>query len=436
MAGLHDRVERGMAIAKTPGQIRLVADQLWFVNSQSGTGGYLVGKAKDGAWKCNCPDFRASDQACKHLVAVRVREDGLVRADAARQEARRPRPTYRQNWPAYNSAQNAELDLFDPILYSLLCDVVDPAPPARTGRPRARLSDLLICAVEKVYYKRGFRVSTALYRDLHRAGYIGRPPSQNMPAVALGRADVTPILLKAVNDAAFPLAALESEFAIDSTGFRTRSFGDYCSEKYGAPAHNIWKKPQLFVGTKTHAVVALAVTDAHVADCPQLPGLVKRAVEAGFVLREVYADRGYLSSQNYEAIGTAGATPYIMFKENSRGRSHGRQKPSPFWKASWHLFQADPSEFLKHYHRRSNAESVIAAIKKKHGETINARNPVAQVNELLCTILAYDITVLVHEAYEHGLRLPIRAPPAPPSGDESALGSPDGSGFEGLPEDS
>lgn len=248
-----------------------------------------------------------------------------------------------------------------------------------------------------------------------------------MPAVALARPDVTPILLKAVNDAAFPLAALESEFAIDSTGFRTRSFGDYCSEKYGAPAHNIWKKPQLFVGTKTHAVVALAVTDAHAADCPQLPSLVKRAVEAGFVLREVYADRGYLSSQNYEAIGIAGATPYIMFKENSRGRSHGRQQPSPFWKASWHLFQANPADFLKHYHRRSNAESVIAAIKKKHGETINAKGPVAQVNELLCKILAYDITVLVHEAYEHGIRLPLREPVARDTCDQSDVASSAGS---------
>lgn len=413
MGGLHDRVERGMAIAKASSQIQLVAENLWFVQSQSGTGGYLVGKGKGGSWTCNCPDYRSNLRPCKHLIGVRAREDGLGPVAAYREEARRPRPSYKQNWTTYNAAQNAELDLFDPVLHALLGAVQDPRAEATTGRPRFPLSDLLICAVEKVYYRRGFRVSKGLYEDLRRAGFIRRCPSQNLPGMALGREDVTPILLQAINDAAFPLAALESGFAVDSTGFRTTSFGDYCSEKYGSPVHNIWKKPHLLVGTATHVVVALVVTDGHVADSPQLPGLVKRAADAGFVMREVYADKGYLTIENYNAIGALGADPYIAFKENSRGHSQSGRQPSPFWKKAWHLFQADSAGFLKHYHKRSNVESVIGAIKKKHGETINAKNSVAQTNELLSKILAYNITVLIHEAFEHGIQLPIRGPPSP-----------------------
>lgn len=52
-------------------------------------------------------------------------------------------------------------------------------------------------------------------------------------------------------------------------------------------------------------------------------------------------------------------------------------------------------------------------MKKKLGETISSRDPVAQANELLCKVLAYNITVLIHEAFEHGILLPgTKDPPA------------------------
>ncbi len=68
--------------------------------------------------------------------------------------------------------------------------------------------------------------------------------------------------------------------------------------------------------------------------------------------------------------------------------------------------QSDPSTFHEHYVKRENVEAVFAAIKKKLGETVSSRDPVAQFNELLCKILAYNITVLIHEAFEHGISLP------------------------------
>jgi hypothetical protein len=48
-------------------------------------------------------------------------------------------------------------------------------------------------------------------------------------------------------------------------------------------------------------------------------------------------------------------------------------------------------------------ESVFSALKRKFGETLRSRNPVAQVNELLVKVLAYNITVLIHEMFEHGV---------------------------------
>ncbi|MCI4372584.1 MAG: hypothetical protein L3K02_02935 [Thermoplasmata archaeon] len=45
-------------------------------------------------------------------------------------------------------------------------------------------------------------------------------------------------------------------------------------------------------------------------------------------------------------------------------------------------------------------------MKKKLGETLGSKDPTAQVNELLCKVLAHNITVLIHESFERGIPLP------------------------------
>ena len=55
---------------------------------------------------------------------------------------------------------------------------------------------------------------------------------------------------------------------------------------------------------------------------------------------------------------------------------------------------------MEHYHKRSNVESTFAAIKRKFGETIKSKNRVAQENEMLCKIVAYNITVLINTIFE------------------------------------
>ena len=54
--------------------------------------------------------------------------------------------------------------------------------------------------------------------------------------------------------------------------------------------------------------------------------------------------------------------------------------------------------------KRSNIEATNAAIKRKFGETLKSKNPVAQINELLAKIIAYNLTVVIHEMYENGIQ--------------------------------
>ena len=60
-------------------------------------------------------------------------------------------------------------------------------------------------------------------------------------------------------------------------------------------------------------------------------------------------------------------------------------------------------EFDRHYHLRSNAKSTFGAIKRKFGESVKSKNRVAQENELLCKIIAYNLTVVIHSMIEMGI---------------------------------
>lgn len=94
-----------------------------------------------------------------------------------------------------------------------------------------------------------------------------------------------------------------------------------------------------------------------------------------------------------------GLDTFIPFRSNSIGAGHG----SSAWRKAYHLFQANREEFDRKYHKRSNVESVFSALKRKFGENIRSRTSVAQVNEVLCKLIAYNLTVVVHEMHENGI---------------------------------
>lgn len=63
---------------------------------------------------------------------------------------------------------------------------------------------------------------------------------------------------------------------------------------------------------------------------------------------------------------------------------------------------------MEHYYKRSNVESTFGAIKQKFGENLKSKKPVSQKNELLCKILAYNITVLIHEMVGERIMIELR----------------------------
>ena len=59
---------------------------------------------------------------------------------------------------------------------------------------------------------------------------------------------------------------------------------------------------------------------------------------------------------------------------------------------------------MKHYHKRSNVESVFAAVKAKFGSRLRCKLPTAQANEALLKILCHNICCLYSQCMSLGLR--------------------------------
>jgi len=138
------------------------------------------------------------------------------------------------------------------------------------------------------------------------------------------------------------------------------------------------------------------IHERYTGDTTQFPTLVN-ATAKNFKMREVSADKGYMSAENNEVVAKHGATPFIAFRAKTKARAGG------LFEKMWHYFSFRRENFLAHYHKRSNVESTFSMMKAKFGDSIRSKTDVAMKNEALAKILCHNIVVLIHEMYELGI---------------------------------
>ena len=237
------------------------------------------------------------------------------------------RITYRQDWPAYTRAQCEEKERVQLLLRGL-CDGITQ-PPQTNGRPRLPLADVVYGATMKVYGGMSGRRATSDVRACAERGLMSKVPSYNSVARYLESAELAPLLKTLVHESAAPLRAVETTFATDSTGFATNTYARWFDERYGGEKKcQRWIKLHAQVGTVTNVIVSIEATESTVGDSVMLSPLLASSVARGFLLKELSADKAYLSNDNLTAVEAAGAVPYVPFKANSRGRTgRGRARP-------------------------------------------------------------------------------------------------------------
>lgn len=390
------RQERGRILSNDR-RIKHVAGPTWMVPSQTQVaGGYLVNVAES---TCTCPDFELRRCRCKHQWAVEFARTVETHADGSQtvtDSMTYYRTTYDQNWPAYTEAQCQEKSTVQRLLRGLCDRIQNPAHPGR-GRKPIPLSDATFGMVMKVYGTMSGRRSTTDIEACAEAGHMTKAPRFNTLFERFESAEMTAVLTKLIEESAAPLAAVESSFAVDSTGFGTCVYTRWYDEKYGKPMKKAtWLKAHAIVGTVTGVVTSVKVTGSEGADSPQLPELVQ-ATKARFGMTEVSADKAYLSNENLTAIESTGAQPFVPFKLNSQ------QDGSPAWRKMHAVFVLRSEEFLAAYAKRSAVESSFSSMKRKFGGSVRSKTYTAQVNEILCKVLAYNLSCLVRAMHTLGI---------------------------------
>ena len=390
--GEPGRRQRGLAIAAL---VPTKPDRFGYkVPSQSGNGVYLV-NLEHGAY-CTCPDFEKNEQPCKHVYAVQAVLSGT---ETAPPEAVR----ITQPWSAYNDAQVHEGELFA-VLLRELCDTV-PQPPQRNGRPRLPLSDMLYGMGLKVYSTLSTRRAMSGIRDAVADGRMQKEPSYSTPIRYFERTEITPILRDLIVASALPLSGIEQDFAIDSSGLASTAYNRWFEHKWGQVSGKKevkWAKLHVMCGVQSCIVTAADATASMSADSPYLPDFVRITAE-NFNVREVSADAAYSSRQNLHAVAAVGGMPYIPFRKNAVARPKDSHRADPLWEQMFHHFTLRQADFNRHYHKRSNVETVFHMIKAKFGDKLRAKTDTAMVNEALMRVLCHNICVLIRAMYALGI---------------------------------
>jgi len=388
-----------MFIAATK-HVRKVGDK-WRVPSQDGEWHYFVSLAEQ---KCTCPDHEVRGVKCKHIFAVEFTIRRETKTTGKVITTKTVRLTYSQDWSAYNAAQCEEKTRFTRLLAELCAGIEQP--PQTVGRPRLPLSDMVFASTYKVYTGFSTRRFTSDMREALTDGLMASTPHFNRVSSYLSDPALTPIFQSLVTSSSLPLKAVETDFAIDSSGFGTSRFVRWFNKKYGRELDNReWVKAHLTCGVNTHIVTAVEVSGWAANDTTYFEPLVQKTAQH-FQIREVSADKAYTSHKNMALVQAFGATPFIPFKSNT---VEPAQADDSTWARMYHYFMFNRQDFLAHYHKRSNVESTFSMIKGKFGDSVRSKTDTGMVNEVLAKVLCHNVCVLIQAIHELGIEPVFRA---------------------------
>jgi len=392
---LQIRKQEGQEMAKTE-KVRIVGHK-WLVPSQSSNKQYEVILRLDKSL-CTCLDFVERGIKCKHIFAVEITITKKVNADGSITETKRT--TYSQDWVAYDKAQTHEKELFIKLLKELCQTIENELIVRGKGRLKMPMRYMVFCSALKVFTTFSLRRFSTDIKGAKELGYIKNVPHYSTTALYMENEELAPTIQELITASSLPLRSVETKFAIDSTGFRTTRFNEYCKEKHNTGQEHDWIKARICYGVSTHIITGVEVLPENSGGSPQFIPLAEKTHNAGFTIEEMSADKAYSSRDNNAYIDQIGGTPFIAFRSNAIGKP--REK-SHVWRKMFNYFVCNREDFLEHYHKRSNIESTNNMIKSKFSDLIRSRNEAAQVNEVLLKVLCHNICVVIQEMFELGI---------------------------------
>ena len=308
------------------------------------------------------------------------------------------KPVPQQDWSAYSKAQIQEkLMLLD--LVSELTDLIEIKKSKTVGRNKFDLKDIVFCLTLKAYTKLSSRCLTSDLELAKQKEFVSNVPHFTNLMNYLDDKRLTPLFFELIRLSALPLKQVEVDFVIDSSGFSTNQFGRWLDYKFnGDTRYRKWIKAHIMNGVKSNIITSVEISDGHAGDSPRFIPLVNKT-KIDFSIKEVSADKAYLSKANQKAVIEARETPFISYKEGHKIKRKGMT----IWNKLYWYFRNKPQEWGEHYHKRSNVETCFHMIKTKFGKELITKNETANKNELLLKIFCYNLCCLIQEYFENNI---------------------------------
>lgn len=213
-----------------------------------------VYKVNSTTLECSCPDYSFRKEPCKHAYAVAAQQGKVDNSNVAEF----PRTRHSQKWAIYNQSQTSEKREFLRLLSDLTRGIEEPQQ--MNGRPALSLADMTFAIVYKVYSQMSSRRFTTDLEAAHAQGHIDELPHYNSLIRYMDKESLAPILESLIEATAKPLSALETSFAVDSTGMSISNSVSWHRAKHQDKAmleRKNWIKLHCAVGCKTNVYLVL-----------------------------------------------------------------------------------------------------------------------------------------------------------------------------------
>jgi hypothetical protein len=188
----------------------LFTEGVWIVPSQTTRGSYRVTIGSSPS--CPCDDFQVRQRPCKHIVAAQLvcarEQDG--KAPEIVTDAVPKKPTYQQDWPRYNEAQQTEKFRFRKLLFDL-CRGWPNLEQTGSGRRWTPLADRVFACALKVYTTVSSRRFACDLKDAHAFGYLSHRMNSVSVCSFLENDLLTAVLKNLIVQSSLPLSPVRDE---------------------------------------------------------------------------------------------------------------------------------------------------------------------------------------------------------------------------------
>jgi len=355
---------------------------------------YRVGDA----FRCRSDPTNSQDQPCSHILAVLIYE-GLEQLPNTAAQVYKKGNEPRDHGLEARAWQQVPA-LLPEYLARLLragLPVIEPKPDlSKRGRPFKPLYPQVYQAVIRVAERMNLNANSGLMQTPnHRAhnpyGGISRSSLSRFLIAPSTREYLEKLLLLTL----WPARPYEALVHPDGTGLTEQRFTAFFEEKY--QVRKEWREHEWtyaeFLWTYRYTLIGgCYAQQGPFGEAPWLLPLLERALVM-LDVKELGGDKAYVANYIFEYARAHGIEAQIKLKKNANPGPSSRENSA--YKRTVHQARIDPEGYAAKANRRSNAEAGNHAFKAFLGDQIYSRDPVAQVNEILCMCIAYNLARLV-----------------------------------------